>query len=155
MNRSKCLSAPWPLRPDEMIWSLCWPRSTCGKMTTRPLASCLQKLSENNSDAELRQRAQTMLAQLVTMEEQMARYRDSGGDPRNRPTSGDPVISVTQTGVIENVDPSSYLREALEKTGGRRNAGSGSPAADRLRCEGHYLHRAGCRANAQTDHDEL
>ncbi|MGI9068708.1 MAG: tetratricopeptide repeat protein [Pyrinomonadaceae bacterium] len=72
----------------------------------------LQKLSENNSDAELRQRAQTMLAQLVTMEEQLA---NSGEDSRNRPTLRDSVNSGPQPKGRKNVDPSVYLREALRK----------------------------------------
>ncbi len=71
----------------------------------------LQKLSENNSDAELRQRAQTMLAQLVTMEEQLA----NSGDSRNRPTLRDSVNSGPQPKGRKNVDPSVYLREALRK----------------------------------------
>jgi len=72
----------------------------------------LQKLSENNSDAELRQRAQTMLAQLVTMEEQLA---NSAEDSRNRPTLRDSVNSGPQPKGRKNVDPSVYLREALRK----------------------------------------
>jgi FimV-like protein len=73
----------------------------------------LQKLSENNSDAELRQRAQAMIAQMVTMEEQLARYRASGEDSRNRPALRASVGA--QPEVMEKVDPSSYLREALRK----------------------------------------
>jgi hypothetical protein len=72
----------------------------------------LQKLSENNSDAELRQRARTMLAQLVTMEEQLA---NSGEDPRNRPILRDSDNSGAQPKGRKNVDPSVYLREALRK----------------------------------------
>lgn len=71
----------------------------------------LQKLSENNSDPQLRQHAQSMLAQLVTREEELARYRNSG----NRPPLRDSVSSDAQPEVIGNVDPSSYLREALRK----------------------------------------
>jgi len=73
-----------------------------------------QKLIENNSDRELSRRAQTMLAQLVR-EEELERYRNSGGDSGNRPTLQSSVNSDAQPEVTGNVDPSSYLREALRK----------------------------------------
>jgi FimV-like protein len=75
----------------------------------------LQKLSENNSDVELKQHAQTMLAQLVTMEEDQARYRSSAGNSDNRPPVQYSVNPDAQPQVIGSVDPSSYLREALRK----------------------------------------
>lgn len=74
-----------------------------------------QKLSENNSYPELRRRAQTMLAQLVTREEELTRYRNSRADSANRPPLQVSVNSDAQPEVIANVDPSSYLREALRK----------------------------------------
>ena len=74
----------------------------------------LTKLSENNSDAELKQRAQTMLAQLVAMEENRARW-NSRGNSENRPPIQTSVNSDGQPQVIGSVDPSSYLREALRK----------------------------------------
>jgi tetratricopeptide (TPR) repeat protein len=74
----------------------------------------LQKLSENNSDEELKQRSQTMLAQLIAMEEDRARW-NSAGDPANRPPIQTSVNSDAQPQVIGSVDPASYLREALRK----------------------------------------
>lgn len=75
----------------------------------------LQKLSENNSDAELRQHAQAVLAQLVTREEELARYRNSTGSSGNRQPSQDSVKAGAQPEVVGSTDPSSYLREALRK----------------------------------------
>jgi FimV-like protein len=75
----------------------------------------LQKLSENNSDAELRKRAQTMLGQLVSMEEQLAAHGNSGEDSANKPTLRDSANSGAQPKGRKNNDPSVYLREALRK----------------------------------------
>lgn len=74
----------------------------------------LQKLSQNNSDEELKQRAQTMLAQLVRMEEDRARW-NSAKESANRPPIQTSVNSDAQPQVTGSVDPSSYLREALRK----------------------------------------
>lgn len=52
-----------------------------GKEDYKTARELLQKLSENNSDAELRQRAQDLLAQMTTREEQLARYREASNDP--------------------------------------------------------------------------
>ncbi|HVQ36567.1 MAG TPA: tetratricopeptide repeat protein, partial [Pyrinomonadaceae bacterium] len=76
----------------------------------------LQKLSANNSDAELSQRAQSMLAQLINREEELARYKNAAGSPDNRPTVQSTVNSGGQSElVVASTDPSSYLREALRK----------------------------------------
>jgi len=83
------------------------------KDDNKSASDIFRKLSENNSDPELRQRAQAMLAQLVAREEEMARYRNSGGDSGNRPPLPDSVNSGAQPEVIGSVDPQSYLREAL------------------------------------------
>src|SRR2546425_2553476 len=98
----------------------------------------LQKLSENNSDAELRQRAQAMLAQVITMEQQLARFPDSGKHSGNRPTSRDSVNSGVQPEVKRNFDSSSYLREALRK-----------PQADETQVQG-LLVRIDCDAKGIT-----
>ncbi|HYJ86944.1 MAG TPA: tetratricopeptide repeat protein [Pyrinomonadaceae bacterium] len=96
-----------------------------GKEDYKAARELLQKLSENNSDAELRQRAQYLLAQMATREEQLARYRESRDDPGSRPTLRepgktdnplrDPINSDNQPDVKVNTDPSVYLREALRK----------------------------------------
>lgn len=78
----------------------------------KPARELMQKLSENNGDAELRQRAQDMLGQLTSMEEQAARRTLSRDQPTMR-NSGD---SGSRPEVSVNTDPSSYLREALRKT---------------------------------------
>ena len=98
----------------------------------------LQKLSENNSDAELKQRAQAMLAQVVTMEQQQTHFPDSGKDSSNRPISQNSVNSGSQPKVKGKVDPSSYLREALRK-----------PQADETQVQG-LLVRIDCDAKGIT-----
>jgi hypothetical protein len=75
----------------------------------------LEKLSGSSSDAQLRRRAQALLTQIGSMEEQMARYRAGAtqasvwdhlvGSRYNRQTS------------CADSDPSSPLREALRKPG--------------------------------------
>ena len=73
----------------------------------------LERLSQNNGDQHLRQQAQSLLKQVVSREEQIARFAvreksfgRNGGAP-----------SPTDAGANANVevDPSSYLREALRK----------------------------------------
>jgi FimV-like protein len=97
-----------------------------GKEDYKTARELLQKLSENNSDAELRQRAQGLLAQMTTREEQLAWYQEASNDPLNRPTLREPVKTENQRNrelMVDNeqpktemkVDPSSYLREALRK----------------------------------------
>jgi hypothetical protein len=81
----------------------------------------LEKLSNNNSDPQLRQRAQTLLAQVVTIEEQQAKFRafkeERAKDPHNQ-TRRDSVDAGGPPGArenIEKIDPSSYLRESLRQ----------------------------------------
>ena len=95
----------------------------------RPLLEQLSgNIGGNNSDAEVREHAKVLLQQLGPMEEQQARYRAAtaaGGSP---PTlNGPPEAS-------PNLDPSSYLREALRK-----------PAADETQVQG-LLERIDCDA---------
>jgi Tfp pilus assembly protein PilF len=71
----------------------------------------LQKLSENNSNPELREHARTLLAEIVANETERERYRASEKEFRSRPTpqeSAQPEVSVS-------LDPSSYMRDALRK----------------------------------------
>jgi predicted Zn-dependent protease len=73
----------------------------------------LERLTENNSDAHVRQQAQATLAQLASREEQQARYealRNSAG------ASGPPRLRES-TVVEAPTDPASFLRAALRKPG--------------------------------------
>ena len=72
----------------------------------------LEKLSGNNADPEVRRRAAALLAQIVSIEEQLARFRAEGNEQRVG-SPGTPGLQ--QTEIVENPDPSSSLREALRK----------------------------------------
>lgn len=74
----------------------------------------LQTINTGNSKEELLQRAQSLLAQIASIEEQEASFRDA----RQRSSSERPVLMTTRQN--ENTDalpadPSSYLRDALRK----------------------------------------
>ena len=79
----------------------------------------LERLSQNNSDAEVRQRAAGLLAEVVSLEEQVTRYQETRETTLRNAGSGTNEISAvgrqpgTAPGAPEKVDPSSYLREAL------------------------------------------
>jgi len=81
----------------------------------------LERLSTNNSDAQLRQRAQALLAQVATIEEQEAKFRafkeERAKDPHNptRRNSGDVSGPPEAAENNEKIDPSSYLRESLRQ----------------------------------------
>ena len=88
-----------------------------GKEDYKSARELLQNLSENNNDAELRERAKSLLAQIASMDEQLARYREAQRqqpDAPNKPALRPPGDAGTPE-VIGNVDPSSYLRDALKK----------------------------------------
>jgi len=76
--------------------------------SARPL---LEQLSGIKNDAATRQQAQVLLDQLKARDEQLAAYRESNA--KRSPL----VIEQTTDGLSVNVDPSSYLREALRKPG--------------------------------------
>ncbi len=91
----------------------------------------LEKLSGNNADAQVRERAQALQAQIVSMEEQMARFRARG----NEQSMGSTGRSwLQETVVIENPDPTSLLRESLRK-----------PSAGEMQVQG-ILSRIDCDA---------
>jgi tetratricopeptide (TPR) repeat protein len=79
----------------------------------------LEKISGDNVEPELRQRAQSLLGQVRSMEEQAAKFRafkeEQAKDPRNRSPQPESPNAVGQPGATESVDPSSYLRDALRK----------------------------------------
>jgi tetratricopeptide (TPR) repeat protein len=76
--------------------------------SARPL---LEQLSGIYNDAATRQDAQMLLDQLKARDEELARYRESNA------TRSPVVIEQTTDGPLVNVDPSSYLREALRNPG--------------------------------------
>jgi hypothetical protein len=78
----------------------------------------IDKLSSNNNDAEMRQRAQGLLAQLVFVEEQLARIRareEGSSGSRNNPTLRDSSDASRPPDVVENYDPAAILRESLRR----------------------------------------
>ncbi|HVQ38677.1 MAG TPA: tetratricopeptide repeat protein, partial [Pyrinomonadaceae bacterium] len=72
----------------------------------------LEKLNSNNHEAQVRRRADALLARIVSIEEQMARFRAE----RNPAGAGPPGRGWLQdTRVEENPDPVAMLRDALRK----------------------------------------
>jgi tetratricopeptide (TPR) repeat protein len=71
----------------------------------------LEKISGDNIEKELRQRAQSLLGQVGSMEERAAKFRafkeEQAKDPRNS--------MIGQSEATEHADPSSYLRDALRR----------------------------------------
>ncbi len=72
-----------------------------------------------DSDAEMRQRGQGLLAQLVSLEEQLENVRKEkarwASDSRNTPEFRDSHDASGQPVIIREVDPASILRESLRK----------------------------------------
>ena len=91
----------------------------------------LEKLSGNTADEEMRQGAVALLAQIVSIEEELARVRAEGNGQRVSPP-GTMVLQQEET--VGNYDPSSVLREALRK-----------PVAGELQVQG-ILSRINCEA---------
>jgi predicted Zn-dependent protease len=79
----------------------------------------LEKLSKNNSDDQVRQRAENLLAQITTFEEQAAKYRafkeEQAKNSGNRSSEPGSIVVLGESEVTATADPSSYLREALRK----------------------------------------
>jgi len=72
----------------------------------------LQKISASNSQEELLRRAQSLLSQITSIEEQEASFRNAP----QRTSSDRPVLMTTEREEeteVKPVDPSSYLRDAL------------------------------------------
>ena len=72
----------------------------------------LDKLSGNNVDQEVRQRAVTLLAQIGSIETELARVQTEGNALR---VESPRTLGLQQTETVGNSDPSSFLREALRK----------------------------------------
>lgn len=80
----------------------------------------IDKLTSNNNDAEMRQRAQGLLAQLVSVEEQLARIHAAREErslgSRNSPTLRDSSDASRPPDAVENsYDPAAVLRESLRR----------------------------------------
>jgi predicted Zn-dependent protease len=79
----------------------------------------IDKLCANNNDSEMRQRAQGLLTQLVSLEEQLDRIRKEKEQralgSRNNPGMSDSASASGQAGAVENYDPAAALRESLRR----------------------------------------
>lgn len=102
----------------------------------------VEPLAATGADPQIQASARNLLATITAIQEQMAR---SGGDKdergtglRNMPMLRESVVTTDQAETLENVDPSSHLREALRK-----------PAADETQVEG-TLVRIDCDAKGIT-----
>lgn len=83
--------------------------------TARQLA---EKVTGPNIDEQVRQHAQSLLTQLTAMEEEMTRFqaaRNRQQESERTRQGRDSVNENQSTESIANLDPSSYLREALKK----------------------------------------
>jgi tetratricopeptide (TPR) repeat protein len=78
----------------------------------------IAKLSSDN-DAEMRQRAQSLLAQLVSVEGQLARIQAMKEESESRGTSTPRGSSAagTSDALVDNYDPTAALRESLRHPG--------------------------------------
>ena len=78
----------------------------------------LNKVNQNNSDAQIRGRVEAMLRQIASVEEILTRLHQgkevSSGEAAGVATRTD---HVTDPEAVENIDPSIYLRAALRKPG--------------------------------------
>jgi tetratricopeptide (TPR) repeat protein len=86
----------------------------------------LERLSGNGA-IELRQRAESLLGQLAKLEQQFASYRAFKDEQATNSRSAPPTSAASMsTDVIEKIDPSSYLREALRKPNAGETRAQGS-----------------------------
>jgi predicted Zn-dependent protease len=84
----------------------------------------LERLKGNNSDAQLCQHAENLLAQLAVIDERKARFEAMRNAASNSASTDDPVPKLSRragadepTPVAELSDPFAYLQEALRKPG--------------------------------------
>jgi len=79
----------------------------------------IDKLNGNNNDAEMRQRAQGLLAQLVSVEEHMARIRKEQEERASKSRSGSSLAESANAGgqsdAVASYDPAAALRESLRR----------------------------------------
>ena len=96
----------------------------------RPL---LEQISGNNSDAEEREQAKVLLERSGAIEEEMARYRAASAAQASQPSDGPTPILNKPPEAAVNLDPSSYLREALRKPAAGETQVQGS--LERIDCD--------------------
>jgi len=79
----------------------------------------VEPLAVNGADPQIRANAQSLLASISSIQEEMGRFNaanaESGGDSRERPRLRRPTIVADQSVPIEDTDPASHLREALRQ----------------------------------------
>ncbi|HEY2973005.1 MAG TPA: tetratricopeptide repeat protein [Pyrinomonadaceae bacterium] len=94
----------------------------------------IDKLIGNNNDADTRQRAQALLAQLVSVEEQLARIgvvREEQAADAHRSST---LREFSQTDADEKYDPAAALRESLRRPAARETQAQGTLV--RIDCDG-------------------
>lgn len=91
----------------------------------------------SSSDEELRQRSQKLLAQLVSVEEQLARMhaarQESSSGSRNPPIIRESSDATGPADAVEKFDPSAALRESLRKSAAGETQTQGTLA--RIDCD--------------------
>ena len=78
----------------------------------------VEPLAASGADAEIRANAQSLLATISSIQEEMSRVRDGGNQPTLKsaqPTLRQTVVTTDQSVVVENTDPGAALRESLRK----------------------------------------
>ena len=79
----------------------------------------IEPLAKSGADQQIRAQAQSLLASITSIQEQMARFRagreEQTGDSSGRPILRESVRTAEQTVTVEDVDPNSQLRESLRK----------------------------------------
>lgn len=107
------------IAPGRNDFSLMLAQVLMRKEDFKGARQLLNQLKGNNADEQVRQRAERLLTQIASTEEQTAKFRafreEQRKNPSNRSSQPDTVIVVEQSDVTANLDPSSYLREALRQ----------------------------------------
>jgi predicted Zn-dependent protease len=93
----------------------------------------IDKLSGDNNEIEMRQRAQRLLTQLVSLEENAERVRKeqerAASEPRNPLDFQDSHDASGQQVIVREVDPAAILRESLRKPTAREIQAQGTLAS--------------------------
>jgi hypothetical protein len=93
----------------------------------------IDKLSGDNIETEMRQRAQRLLTQLVSLEEHEARVRKeqerAASEPRNSSEFRDSHDPTGQQVIVREVDPAAILRESLRKPAAGETQAQGTLAS--------------------------
>lgn len=93
----------------------------------------IDKLSGDNTESEMRQRAQRLLNQIVSLEEHAARVRKeqerAASEPRNPSEFRDSHDPTGQQVIVREVDPAAILRESLRKPAAGETQAQGTLAS--------------------------